>query len=61
MIMKYQLRWAGHLFCLEDTYMPKQVLYGELTYSKCSQCKLHKYFKDNLKVILKNINVETNI
>lgn len=42
---------------LEDTLLPKHVLYDELAQGKRLQCKR---FKDNLKDTIKKVNVDTS-
>ena len=51
-ILKYRLRWLGHVVRLQDSRLPKQLLYGELLGSR-PPCKPRKRFKDGIKDALK--------
>ncbi len=52
-LMKSQLRWAGHVFRMPDNRLPKILLYGELQHGKRSCGGQKKRFKDTLKNSLK--------
>ena len=58
MLIKSQLRWAGHVVRLPDFRLPKQLLYGELAHGKRSQGGQKKLFKDSLKSSLKAFNID---
>ncbi|KAJ7423516.1 hypothetical protein WISP_33476 [Willisornis vidua] len=49
MLLRMQLRWAGHGSRMEDHRLPKIVLYGELTAGCCKRGALKKRYKDSLK------------
>ncbi|KAL8583862.1 hypothetical protein ACOMHN_040331 [Nucella lapillus] len=49
MIMKAQLRWTGHFIRMDDSRIPKQLLYGELCLGKRSRGRPQKRFKDCVK------------
>ena len=60
MIRKSQLRWAGHAVRMPDNLLPKQLLFGQLTYgvTPASGPKLH--FKDIIKHNIKAFGTTTN-
>ena len=49
MLMKSQLRWAGHVSRMEDHRLPKIVLYGELSTGHRDRGAPKKRYKDSLK------------
>ncbi|KAJ7412849.1 hypothetical protein WISP_94159 [Willisornis vidua] len=49
MLMRTQLRWAGHVSRMEDLCLPKIVLYGELATSYRKRGAPKKRYKDFLK------------
>ena len=54
-IMKHQLCWAGHCVWMEDSCIPRQMLYWQLSHDKRSQ---RKRFKDFLKVHFKREDID---
>ena len=58
MILKYQLRWAGHVSRMEDHRLPKIVLYGELSTGHRERGAPKKRFKDSLKRSLTTCNID---
>ena len=52
-LIKNQLRWAGHVVRMTDTRLPKQLFYSELSDGNRKVGKPKKRFKDNLKENLK--------
>ncbi|KAJ7413853.1 hypothetical protein WISP_87948 [Willisornis vidua] len=48
-LMRTQLRWAGHVSRMEDYCLPKTVLYGELAAGCHKRGTLKKRYKDSLK------------
>lgn len=53
-----QLRWAGHVRRMDDTRIPKQLLYGELVNGSRSRGGQKKRYKDSLKVSTKLFHIE---
>ncbi|XP_067907983.1 uncharacterized protein [Heterodontus francisci] len=49
LLLPSQLRWAGHIAWMDDSRLPKIVLYGELTTGKRNKGDPRKRFKDSLK------------
>ena len=49
MIIKAQLRWTGHVIRMQDTRMPKQLLYGELSTGERNRGRPRKRYKDCVK------------
>ena len=54
-----QLRWAGHLIRMEDSRLPKQLFYCELSEGKRGIGRPKLRYKDKLKENLKNADVDT--
>ena len=57
---KAQTRWAGHVSRMADSRIPKQLFYGELRHGKRKVGGQRKRYKDNLKVYLKDFNIEVD-
>ena len=53
-----QIRWAGHIFRMSDSRIPKQLLYGELSQGVRKVGGQRKRFKDSLKAYLKDFNID---
>ena len=49
LLLKYQLRWAGHVSRIEDHRLPKIILHGELSTGLRYRGALKKHYKDCLK------------
>ena len=60
MLMKHQVRWAGHLVRMDDCLIPKQLFYGELSEGKRSRGGQKKRYKDSLKASLKSLQMDTS-
>jgi len=57
MLIKSQLRWSGNVMCMDDSWLPKCALYGELSAGKHSAGGQYLRYKDSLKHCLKKCNV----
>ena len=57
MLLKIQLRWAGHVSRMEDHRLPKIILYGELSSGLRNRGAPKKRYKDNLKKSLGACNI----
>ena len=57
MVVKNQMRWAGHLVRMDDTRLPKRLFYGELSSGKRPQHKPRKRFRDSVKGNLKYLKI----
>ncbi|KAJ8398783.1 hypothetical protein AAFF_G00419800 [Aldrovandia affinis] len=58
-LLLQQLRWAGHVSCMEDTRMPKVILYSELCQGRRNRSGPIKHFKDQLKQQLTTAEIDT--
>ncbi len=56
-IMRAQLRWTGHVIRMEDTRIPKQTFYGQLSNGTRNVGRQYKRFKDHLKNTLLACNI----
>ena len=56
LLMRAQVRWAGHVVRIYGECIPKQLLYAELTHRGQK-----KRFKDSLKVSLKSFDIDTEL
>lgn len=57
-ITRNRMRWVGHVVRQDDTRLPKQLLYGELTGNTRPPYKPRKRFKDCLKSDLSQLKIE---
>ena len=57
-IIKAQLRWTGHVIRMDESRIPCQLFYGELTEGKRNPGRHKKRYKDNLKANLKSAGIE---
>ena len=53
MVLKAQLRWTGHIIRMDESRIPRQLFYGELSQGRRNQGRPKKRYKDNLKSNLK--------
>lgn len=58
LLIKAQLRWAGHVTRMPATCLPKHIFLGELKNGKLAQGGPKKRFKDTLKAFLKSFNID---
>ena len=56
-ILQLQLGWAGHVARMDDTRIPKAMLFGELSAGKRNQGGPKKRYKDQLKSELEMADV----
>ena len=54
---KLQLRWSGHVTCMDDSRLPKQLFHAELSTGKGHKGGQRKRYKDVLKSTLKAYNI----
>ena len=59
-IISSQLRWTGHVVRMNDSRLPKQLLYGELKEGKRKVGGQKLRYKDTIKRHLKRIDCDTN-
>ena len=59
-ILKSRLRWVGHVIRMENTRLPKQLFYGELSSGKRKQGRPRKRYKDAVKENLNHLNITPN-
>ena len=57
MIIRNQMRWAGHLVRMNDARLPKQIFYSEMKSGKRPQHKPKKRFKDSIKSNMKQLEI----
>ena len=57
MVGKSRLRWAGDVVRMDDTRLPKAVLYAQLKLGNRSRGGQHKRFKDTLKDSIKKCGI----
>ena len=58
LIIKNQLRWAGHVVRMKDTSIPKQIFYSELSEGSRRVGRQKKRFKDCLKENMKMCDID---
>ena len=59
LLMKYRLRWLGHLARMEPNRLPKQILYGELD-KKRPRHGTRKRWRDVVTADIKAVGVSEN-
>ena len=58
LLKRAQLRWAGHVYRMEDSRIPKQLLYGELASGTRKRGRPKLRFKDTLKASMKDCHID---
>ena len=59
LLRQRRLRWLGHVYCMEDGRIPKDILYGELHHGKRDIGCPHLRFKDVCKRDMKALEINT--
>ena len=57
LLSEVQVRWVGHVSCMSDECLPKRLLYGKLLVGKCPVGRSKMWFKDSLKMSLKDLDI----
>jgi len=52
-LLQVQFRWVGHVVRMQDNRIPKQILYGQLSFGKRPQCGPFRRYKDTVRDNLK--------
>lgn len=60
MVIRNQLRWAGHVVRMKETALPKRIFYSDLTEGKRQVGRPLKRYKDLLKDNLKKCGIGTD-
>ena len=61
MLTQSQLRWSGHLVRMEDSRLPKQLFYSELTEGHRVRGRPRLRYKDTLKQSLLKCDIENDL
>ena len=61
LIIKAQLRWAGHFVRMPDSHIPKMLLYGQLKEGQRGLGRPLLRFRDSLKANLRSFNIDADI
>ena len=59
-ILKAQLRWTGHVIRMEDSRLPKQLFYGELSLGRRKRGRPRKRYKDSVKDNITHAGIPPN-
>ena len=60
LLRQCQLHWLGHVHCMEDGQIPKDILYSELTSGQRSTGHLQLRYKDACKRDMKALDININ-
>ncbi|KAL8584213.1 hypothetical protein ACOMHN_034899 [Nucella lapillus] len=58
LLTQSQLRWSGHLVRMQDSRLPKQLFYGELTGGHRPRGRPNLRYKDTLKKSLQKCDID---
>ena len=58
MIRRSRLRWLGHVSRMDNSRIPKQLLFGELKLGKCNRGRPRKRWKDCIKEDLRAFQID---
>ncbi|KAL7865388.1 hypothetical protein SRHO_G00106350 [Serrasalmus rhombeus] len=61
LLRQRRLRWLGHVCCMEDGRIPKDIFYGELASGKRPQGRPQLRYKDVCKCNMKALDINTEI
>nr|VZI15698.1 unnamed protein product [Spirometra erinaceieuropaei] len=56
-LRQMQLRWSGHLVCMDDERLPKRLFYGDVATGSRRQGGQIRRYKDTLKSSLKRLQI----
>ena len=56
-LIRNQMRWAGHLIRMDDSRLPKQLFFGELSVGTRPRHKPRMRFRDQVRTNLKRMNL----
>ena len=60
LLRQRRLRWLGHVYCMEDGRIPKDILYGELASGRRSKGRPQLRYKDVCKRDMKALDINTD-
>ncbi|KAL8584673.1 hypothetical protein ACOMHN_002402 [Nucella lapillus] len=58
LLTQSQLRWSGHLVRMQDSRLPKQLVYGELKGGHRPRGRPKLHYKDTLKISLQKCDID---
>ena len=59
LLRQHRLHWLGHVYCMEDGRIPKDILYGELASGRRSKGRPQLRYKDVCKRDMKALDINT--
>ena len=60
LLRQHRLRWLGHIYRMDDTQIPTDLLYGELTTGKRNVGRPYLRFRDVWKRNMRPCNIDPN-